>query len=420
MKHIYEVDNEIYKKYMTYATDDWIKKFENLTKDWKNNFQTDIFFGSLSDLCAQMLEGISAGTIEKCCFMKMSYLLLEIVQIYHGDFPEVIEIKLDNTFKEKYDKLFNECDLNASIYSINFSDESDLSEKDSKTKNSQNIQKVPYYTVNQLSRIKYCKSVIDSIPREKLDVEELYRILSTNKIKELVKFSVEQYESVFNDLPIEEEYETKRYNREYTDILKVLLDSDIDFIKENKRIKISNVPFTEFEYFVNLVTKDSQSIEYFEKLQDIINAKKTGECCNIDDEMFEEHFILSFVRSAIADLYKINIYDIPQDRLDEISIDRRLECTYELLSHFVFNSYIKEMLRFKRQLNKRPDQFKSFYQINDEDISKIIKRIDDNIEITKKSKMFYNESLLVYNDSLMSLYNQTISGIKKFISDIEG
>lgn len=420
MKHIYEVDNEIYKIYMTYATDDWIKKFENLTKDWKNNFQTDIFFGSLSDLCAQMLEGISAGTIEKCCFMKMSYLLLEIVQIYHGDFPEVIEIKLDNTFKEKYDKLFNECDLNASIYSINSSDESDLTERESKTKNSQNILKDPYYTVNQLSRIKYCKSVIDSIPREKLDVEELYRILSTNKIKELVNFSVEQYESVFNDLPIEEEYEIKRYNREYTDILKVLLDGDIDFIKENKRIKISNVPFTEFENFVNVVTNDPESIEYFEKLKDIINAKKTGECCNIDDEMFEEHFILIFVRSAIADLYKTNIYDIPQEILDEISIDRRLECTYELLTHFVFNSYIKEMLRLKRQLNKRPDQFKSFYQINDEDISKLIKRIDNDIEVTKKSKLCYNKRLLVYDNSLMSLYKLIISRIKKFIADIEG
>lgn len=420
MKHIYEVDNEIYKKYMTYTTDDWIKKFEDLTKDWKNNFQTDIFFGSLSNLCTQMHEGISAGTIEECCFMKMSYFLLEIVQIYHGESPEVIEIKLDNTFKEKYDKLFNECDLNASVYSINSSDESDLSEKDSKSKNSQNIQKVPYYTVNQLSRIKYCESVIDSIPRGKLDVEELYRILSTNKIKDLEKFAVEQYESVFNDLPIEEEYETKRYNREYTDILKVLLDGDIDFIKENKQIKISNVPFTEFEYFVNLVTKDSQSIEYFEKLKRIIYYKKFGINYSTFDEMFEEHFILIFVRSAIADLYKTNIYDIPQEILDKISIERRLECTYELLSHFVFNSYIKEMLRLKRQLNKRQDQFKSFYQINDEDISKLIKRIDNDIEVTKKSKLCYNKRLLVYDNSLMSLYKLIISRIKKFIADIEG
>ena len=38
----------------------------------------------------------------------------------------------------------------------------------------------------------------------------------------------------------------------------------------------------------------------------------------IDDDIFEEHFILRFVRSTIAGLYNINIYDIPQERLDEI------------------------------------------------------------------------------------------------------
>lgn len=426
---IYEQDEILFKK--TSRTFEWIEEYETLTEEWESNVQTCDFFQRLNMLSERLFEEIDNGEINMCCFCQMHFLLIDIIRMYieiqeYGGKNEIINIEL----RDKYICLENKFGGN--------SHNSNNGEQASKTNDTEKK-----YSLNYFSKLNYMNMLKEGIPFEVLcDNKEFYELLEQRNDNALIEFLINKYryynkchnEEENHDDNIDIDVYMKRKNAETTKILELLLDGDTGFIKIDGDFQFSKHTLELLNDFINGTKNDPDYKCFLSDLKKIIKIKKKTNKENLKDKKNKEKRILShyendefedffipYIHQIIEFLYEVKVpkfYDEEQN--DESVKNMHLECTYELLSHFVFNSYINEVLRLKRHLVKRPDQFKSFYQINDEDISKLIKRIDNDIEVTKKSKLCYNKRLLVYDNSLMSLYKLIISRIKKIIADIEG
>lgn len=351
LNKINDYDTYLFREHQKHKSDEWLLNLKQLS-----NYNVDIilsgdFILDLEYLNTQLYKGIVDKSISKTCVSNMFEFLSDLY-IYIGE----------NINSQDYKEIHSKIDEWMS-YCINADDELELSCQNIQLNEWRNVSFFALcpkekYSINSFSTYRYIDKLKSGISLNTLKNDtyfmSIYRSTNPNdligKLEELYlnddpKFTMTMKSFVNSDY------------KKLKSLLGILLDRDIDFIKQNGHYQFSQ---TSVEALNFLLSKhfDNEDMDYNDELIDQFTSElKKGNIkrfdCSLDNDdndnkdnendkddeddpynLYTDQFG-SYIHNVIADLYGVNT------NCDFSDINTAL--TYELLTHETYNKLVNEL-----------------------------------------------------------------------------
>lgn len=314
LNKINDYDTYLFRKLQKPKSDAWLLNLKQLS-----NYNVDIVLSSdfildLEELNTQLYKGIVDKSISKTCISNMFEFLSDLY-IYTGE----------NINSQDYKEIHSKIDEWMS-YCINADDEFELSRKNIQLNEWRkdsffNLCPKEKYNINSFSTYRYIDKLKSDLSLDTFKNNTyLIRNYKNMKLIDLINKLEVLY---LNDNP-EFKTTTKSFiNSDYKkmkSLLNILLDGDIDFIKQNGNFQFSHTCAVSLNHLLNKYS-DDYDYDYYDELIDQFKSElKKGDIKRFDcslnnddnkdnkDDPYNLHTdqFCPYIHNIIADLYNIN------------------------------------------------------------------------------------------------------------------